>query len=254
MANQTNYTLDFVLSDGQLLARLVRLTKQKLAIILDYITHSGSKEQKQIAEAEDHSELSALLKQFWDLETIRITASDPQMTPQEKLAWSKVSKSLKFDGGHYQVAVPWREGCPSLPNNLALAKRRLVSTERKLFKEKEVATAYQQVLDDYLDKQYIRRVPSEKQRPECEWFLPHFPVVCPNKSTMKVRIIFDGSAPFEGKSLNTEALTGLKLQSDVFDILVKFRKEQVALVGDKPNVPSVNPTALRLAATPIPVA
>ena len=44
--------------------------------------------------------------------------------------------------------------------------------------------------------------------------------------------MFDGSAPFEGKSLNTEALTSPKLQSDVFDILVKFRKELVALVGD----------------------
>ena len=32
--------------------------------------------------------------------------------------------------------------------------------------------------------------------------------------------------------MNTEALTGPKLQSDVFDILVKFRKEWVALVGD----------------------
>ena len=47
-----------------------------------------------------------------------------------------------------------------------------------------------------------------------------------------MRIVFDGSAPFEEKSLNTEALTGPKLQSDVFDILVKFRKELVALVGD----------------------
>ena len=47
-----------------------------------------------------------------------------------------------------------------------------------------------------------------------------------------MRIVFDGSAPFEGKSLNTEALTGPKLQSDVFEILVKFRKELVALVSD----------------------
>ena len=68
--------------------------------------------------------------------------------------------------------------------------------------------------------------------PECQWFLPQLPVVRPKKAASKVRIVFDGSAPFEGKSLNTEALTGPKLQSDVFDILVKFRKELVALVGD----------------------
>lgn len=87
-----------------------------------------------------------------------------------------------------------------------MAKKRLVSTERKLMTDKDVAVAYQQAFNEYLDKKY--------------------------KATTKVRIVFDGSAPFEGKSLNSEALTAPKLQSDVFDILVKFRKETVALAGD----------------------
>ena len=87
--------------------------------------------------------------------------------------------------------------------------------------------AYQQVIDDYLDKKYIHRVPDDERMSECQWFLPHFPVATP-----KVQIVFDGSAPFQGKSLNTEALTRPKLQSDVFDIHVKSRKEWVALVGD----------------------
>ena len=180
----------------------------------------------------DNSELNSLLKRFWDLESIGIISTEPQLTPEDKLAWNKVNKSLKFNSEHYEVAVPWRDDRLQLPNNLPMANKRLVSTERKLLKDKEVAVAYQQVLNDYLEKQYIRPVPPEELKPECEWLLPHFPVVRPEKATTKVRIVFDGSAPFEGKSLNTEALTGPKLQSDVFDILVKFRKELVALVGD----------------------
>ena len=66
------------------------------------------------------------------------------------------------------------------------------------------------------------------QKPECEWCA----VVGPEKETTKVRIVFDGSATCEGKSLNTKALPGPKLQSDITDILIKFRKEPVALVGD----------------------
>ena len=62
--------------------------------------------------------------------------------------------------------------------------------------------------------------------------LPHFPVVRPEKATTKVRIVFDGSAQQNGKSLNSELLPGPKLQSDIVDILVKFRKESFALVGD----------------------
>ena len=36
----------------------------------------------------------------------------------------------------------------------------------------------------------------------------------------------------EGKSLNSEALAGPKLEADMFSILVRFRKELVARVGD----------------------
>jgi len=32
-----------------------------------------------------------------------------QPTPEDKLAWDKVSKSLQFNGQHYEVAVPWRD-------------------------------------------------------------------------------------------------------------------------------------------------
>ena len=181
----------------------------------------------------DTTELNGLLKRFWDLESIGITTTGQQhLTPEDKLAWDKVNNYLKFDGQHYEVAVLWRDERPQLPNNLPMAKKRLVSTERKLMKDKEIAVDYQQVLKDYLNKKYIRRVPDKEPTPECQWLLPHFPVVRPEKATSKVRIVFDGSAPFEGKSLNTEALTGPKLQSDIFDILVKFRKEWVALVGD----------------------
>ena len=174
-----------------------------------------------------------MLKSFWDLESIGITTTGQlHLTPEDKLAWDKVNNSLKFDGQHYEVAVPWRDERPQLPNNLPMAKKRLVSTERKLIKDTEIAVAYQQVLNDYLNKKDICHIPDEEPTPECQWLLPHFPVVRPEKPTSKVRIVFDGSAPFEGKSLNTEALTGLKLQSDIFDILVKFRKEWVALIVD----------------------
>ena len=51
-------------------------------------------------------------------------------------------------------------------------------------------------------------------------------------ATTKVRIVFDGSAQRNGKSLNSELLPGPKLQSGIGDMLVKLRKESFALVGD----------------------
>ena len=77
-----------------------------------------------------------------------------------------------------------------------------------------------------------KEVPEEEPKPSSEWFIPHFPVMRPEKSTTKVRIVFDSSAQQDGKSLNSESSPGPKLQSDIVDITVKFRKELFALVGD----------------------
>ena len=62
--------------------------------------------------------------------------------------------------------------------------------------------------------------------------LPHFPVVRTDNAMTRVRIVFDASVEVNGKSVNTESLSGPKLQTEVFDILVRSRKEPVALVGD----------------------
>ena len=112
------------------------------------------------------SDLNSILKRFLDLESIGIIPTrESLMTPEEKLAWVKVSKSLKFDGEHYEIVVPWKEDRPDLPSNLPMAKQRLLSTEKKLLKNKEIAVAYQHVLNDYLEKQYIRRVPKDEEKP-----------------------------------------------------------------------------------------
>ena len=54
----------------------------------------------------------------------------------------------------------------------------------------------------------------------------------PEKSTTKTRIVFDASARFNDLSLNDIVLQGLKLQSDLFAVLRRFRRDPVALMCD----------------------
>ena len=113
-----------------------------------------------------------------------------------------------------------------------MAEKHLHTVEKKLMQDEKLAQAYQSVVDDYLSIGSIREVPEDEPKPLSEWLLLHFPVVRPEKATTKVRVVFDGSAQQKGKSLNSESLPGSKLQSDIVDVLVKFRKEPVALAGD----------------------
>ena len=117
-------------------------------------THYPSCEHGRKEEA-----LNSLVKQFWDLESIGITKSTAaEMTPSEKLAWEKARNSLRFDGTRYEIAVPWKNCRPQLPSNRLMAKNRLKSVEQKLLRDGELGRAYQGVIEDYLEKKYIRKV------------------------------------------------------------------------------------------------
>lgn len=102
---------------------------------------------------------------------------------------------------------------------------------RTLEKSAGVATAYNEILGQYIEKGYIRKVPQHEHF-KSKWYLPHFPVVRPDKETTKTRIVFDASAKFDGISLNDVIHQGPKLQRDLFDILLRFRRFSVAMVCD----------------------
>ena len=50
-----------------------------------------------------------------------------------------------------------------------------------------------------------------------------------DKSTRKVRIVFDGAAKWDGISLNDMIHAGPKLQQDLFNVLVRFRRNPVGV-------------------------
>ena len=90
-------------------------------------------------------------------------------------------------------------------------------------------TAYQRIIDDYIANDYVRIVPKTEEN---QWFLPHFPVVREDKSTTKVCVVFDAAAQHKGKSLNDAILPGPKLQRELFDVLIRFRRAPLALSAD----------------------
>ena len=53
-----------------------------------------------------------------------------------------------------------------------------------------------------------------------------------DKSTTKVRIVFDCAAKCDGISLNDMIHPGPKLQQDLFNVLVRFRRNPVGVACD----------------------
>ena len=63
-------------------------------------------------------------------------------------------------------------------------------------------------------------------------YLPHHPVVRVDKDTTKLRIVYDASAKGDGPCLNDCLYTGPKFSQNILDILLRFRLNKVALIGD----------------------
>ena len=71
----------------------------------------------------------------------------------------KVEETLKHNRSRHSLAIPWKENCPTLPNNREMTMKRLGRTENNLqtkysFVEKE----YGETIKSYVEKGYLRKL------------------------------------------------------------------------------------------------
>ena len=94
---------------------------------------------------------------------------------------------------------------------------------------------YVEFMSKMLDKGHAVPFPYEEISPSEHsgriWYLPHFGVYHPKKPE-QVRVVFDSSAEYQGKSLNRELLTGPDLMNSLAGVLIRFRREDVAAMSD----------------------
>ncbi|XP_036342045.1 uncharacterized protein LOC118751347 [Rhagoletis pomonella] len=181
--------------------------------------------------------LSSQLRKFCEEEQI---PQPPQISPEDQACEHiYATTTTRAPNGRYIVRLPFKEEFPkklSLGHSRSAALQQFFSMERSLQKKGDLATMYNNVLQEYLDLGHM-----EHTKP-CEiisngkyfsFYLPHHAVVKPDKVTTKVRVVFNASKTSgSGKSLNdvlhTEddtiatfplAATILKTETYVDDIL-----------------------------------
>lgn len=81
-----------------------------------------------------------------------------------------------------------------------------------------------------LDNNHAEVAPELSDEEEC-WYLPLFGVNHPKKPD-QIRGVVDSSAKFKGGSLNDVLLSGPDLSNNLLGVLIRFRKEMVAVTAD----------------------
>ncbi|GFT34261.1 uncharacterized protein TNCV_4451521 [Trichonephila clavipes] len=89
------------------------------------------------------------------------------------------------------------------------------------------------VLEEHKSENIIESVTNELKEDKTIFYLPHTAVIREDKTTSKLRIVFDASSHAKGQlSLNDCLHIGPNLNPDIFLLLVKFRENRVAFTAD----------------------
>jgi len=160
--------------------------------------------------------------------------SKTTMSLEDRRALHQMEESIKLVDGHYQLALPWKRPNTALPNNRVCAEGRLRLLKKRLQRDPKLLEKYRETMNGYINDDHARALPVEESTKEVHkriWYLPHHPVVHPQKPN-KLRVVFDCAARYKDTSLNDNLLQGPDLTNSLVGVLVRFRQERIALASD----------------------
>ncbi|XP_062592880.1 uncharacterized protein LOC134254337 [Saccostrea cucullata] len=142
-----------------------------------------------------------------------------------------MDRSFKRDStGHWTAPLPFKEQRPVLPNNRVLAAKRAHSLDVSLKKNPTKRDHMVTFMKGVIDRGAAEVPPPITEGREC-WYLPLFGVYHPKKPD-KIRGVLDSSVVYQGMSLNNVLLTGPNLTNSLLGVLLRFRRDQIAVIAD----------------------
>ena len=119
-----------------------------------------------------------------------------------------------------------------MPDNRSLSISRLNGLGKRLARDPGLHLRYTEEVDKLVVKKgFVEPVTSDTSPRGMTWYLPHHPVLNPNKPD-KVRIVFDCASKFAGVSLNDKVSSGPDLTNKLLGVLQWFRLHPVAMMSD----------------------
>ena len=137
--------------------------------------------------------------------------------------------------GRWLSHYPWIQEPECLTENKYFAQAMLRSTEKRLKRNLLHAETYQNQMKDMVDRKVACLVSEEELRAYqgTKFYITHHDVFSPNSSSTPMRVVFNSKAKVKGGySLNDCLAKGPCLLNQLLGILMRFRLEQFAFIGD----------------------
>lgn len=173
------------------------------------------------------------LSDFWSTESMGVNLRQPANKEFEK-SDGKNEISCELSEGQWTVSFPWIRDPSLLPDNRSQAEGLLFAQERRLLRTPNLAKAYNDQIEEMTNLGFARKLTQSEieQHEGPVFYLPHHAVIRKESLSTPLRIVFNSSIVFRGHCLNEYWAKGPDLFNDLFGILLRFRENRSALVGD----------------------
>ena len=181
----------------------------------------------------DDVKVAENIQTWWDIETYASKINVVSQSKKELQAQKIIESTTKFTGERYEVGMLWSEPEPNLPNNYSSALGQLYSLERRFQRDPNLRNLYQQSIDTDVEKGLVKILDDSEVKGTFgkEWYLPHHPVLNPNKPG-KVRRVCNAASKYKEVCLNDKLLAGPDLLHGLIGTIFRFREEPIALTAD----------------------
>lgn len=180
----------------------------------------------------DH-ELLELLQRFWTQEDLA-PSSQISMSPEESQCEEHFKTTHTRDvNGRFVVRLPFKKSVSEFGDSRSIALKMLHRMEKRFEANPSLKIQYTDFLREYRVLDHMRSVAASERAPAREFFLPHHGVTRETSTTTKLRVVFNGSQKTNlGISLNECLHIGPKLQTDLADILLRWRRHRYVFATD----------------------
>ncbi|GFT05035.1 uncharacterized protein TNCV_530911 [Trichonephila clavipes] len=183
----------------------------------------------------NESNISKQLSEFWNLENLGIEAEVSDEENIDNDIMSEFEAGISYQNKRYKVKFPWKPNMKTLlENNEEVARKRFLKLRSRFKNDSSLFEDYKLVVNNYLSEKIIERVPFEEENlKHNNVYLPHRAVIRTDKTTSKLRIVFDTSSHAKSQlSLKDCLHTGLNFIPNLFFLLIKFRVNPIAFVAN----------------------
>lgn len=176
-------------------------------------------------EYSEEDQLEHLLDRLWSMDQIGSTST---RTPEQELVETHFMQTFKRDtDGAFIVQMPLKENTKDIGSSRQIALRRFMCLERKLERNKDMRVKYIEKMRESIHMGHMKLANVSPRPGELVYYIPHHCI------TKKFRIVFDASCKSDkGISLNDVQMLGEKLQRDLHEIIMRFRRHKIAVCAD----------------------